>query len=141
MRRPLLLGALASALACASASRVAFDVTDSAFRATPGPEPRVYFTAAQLPAGRLRSVGVISVVSRGDAAHAGRLAAKKGSELGCWILIEHAAYERLGHGVRVHDGFVVVLAHGAPHIVPHAGPEQRRVQFDCVVRDDASTRA
>lgn len=137
MVRPLVWLAL---VACTPGARVVFEATDPQFRATPGPEPRVYFeselgSAEQLPRGELRSVGVISVVSNGNLEHAGRLAAAKGRELGCAMVIESTAFARLGTRAVIGDGFVVTLAHGPPHAPAHRTPANRRVRFHCVVRD------
>lgn len=140
MVRPLVWLAL---VACTPGARVAFEATDPQFRAMPGPEPRVYFESEldHLPRGELRSVGVISVVSNGNLEHAGRLAAAKGRELGCAMVIEYAAFARMGTRAVIGDGFVVTLAHGPPHAPAHRTPANRRVRFHCVVRDDPRSDA
>ena len=127
--------ALLVLLGC-SGTPATFRPTDPSFRPSPGPLPRVYLeaNADEFPREGVRSVGLIQVKAPEGTGMKRliELAAKKGRELGCWIVVEHSVFERLktalDHGARA------LPTHGP---VPHIGavsPGTVRAEFDCVVR-------
>ena len=89
----------------------------------------------------MRSVGLIEVsVRAGDGIEqALSVAAAKGGELGCWIVVEHGAFVVLqARRASDLDGRAL-LAHGSPSHVPHIDvPAPKLVTFDCVVRPSAA---
>lgn len=88
----------------------------------------------------MRSVGLIEVTMPKSTGidRAVEAAAKKGSELGCWIVVEHSAFASLESRASVAHGATVILAHGVPHVGRTASPKQRIAQFDCVVQLNSS---
>jgi hypothetical protein len=109
---------------------VTFRPTDPSFAARPGDTPRVVVDREQLPHRPLHSVGIIEV-SAGTAARAGELAAAKGRDLGCWVIVEHSVFVEASSALAF--GARTMLAHGsAPH-ASEARPRRTVVRFDCVL--------
>lgn len=88
----------------------------------------------------MRSVGLVEVTVPESSGIKGAsdAAVRKGQEVGCQLLIEHAAFEELGGRtgqVILADHTSVILVHGAaPHV--GAAPHPRAsltAQFDCVI--------
>lgn len=109
----------------------------------PGPTPRVYVEANLdgVPQSKMRSVGIIEVtVSQTKGlARAIELAAEKGRELGCWVLIEHAIFQKLQSRASLAFGAGVTLAHGPAPTVGHTrAPSTLTAEFDCVVQGDGA---
>ena len=133
----LLLGG-AFALGCAAPVRARFEATDPTFRAMAGPRPRVYVDSNLdgMSATGLRSVGLITVrVPRSSGIQRVlELAADKGQELGCWIVVEHDAFSRLPRAT-LGDRVEIHLAHGpGPHVKSSIDVRVLEGRFDCVVR-------
>lgn len=85
------------------------------------------------------SAGVITVSwrSRAPIEQATQAAAQKGSQLGCWILIEHSDIPSPTGRKQLDDGATLVLAHGtagAIHDTSHHA-KLRTALFDCMIRD------
>lgn len=126
-----------SVFGCASGSRATFRATDPTFRHQPGPAPRAYLEADidEIPRVPMRSVGIIEVVARTSAvARAVDAAVEKGQQLGCWILVEHSAFDNVQSRGALSFGGRIYLTHGpAPHI---GGAPKSRVtlELDCVVK-------
>lgn len=125
---------------CAPSVHTNFHPTDPKFAPTPGPPPRVYVESslADVPRSKMRSVGIIEVIvpERKGLEHAMELAVKRGRELGCWLLIEHAAFEKLQSRASLGFGAAVTLAHGPPPTAKRVGgPSTKlRAEFDCIVQ-------
>lgn len=83
-------------MGCSGSIRATFQSTDPTFRPSPGPPPRIYLESNlhEVPETGFRSVGLIEVTVPESSGIQRMLdvAAKKGQELGCWILIEHSAF-------------------------------------------------
>ena len=125
--------------ACATTSRATFRITDPTFVPAPGQTPPVFTsTESEIPSDARRSVGIIEVHTDSEA-RAAEIAAAKGRELGCTILIEHRAYERLR--AQLGSGGQITLAHGAPHLPPKVTPPTTTYRFHCVVRGPRTTLA
>jgi hypothetical protein len=130
---------LASLASCGSSARPVFHASDPSFRPAPGARPPVYLPLdlADVPRVQMRSVGIIEVTvpARGGLEAAAELAAAKGRELGCWIVVEHGAFARLQARASLAFGARVLLAHGGGSHLPHAAPPARQTaQFDCVLQ-------
>jgi len=69
---------------------------------------------------------------------AATIAVERGQQLGCWAVIEHAAFTGLQS--QLLDGATIYLAHGGASHAGHTAPREQIVKFDCVVRG-ASQRA
>ncbi len=139
LRIILLLSAVA---ACSRSQRAVFRPSDPTFVPAAGDTPRAYTNSniAELPSVSVRSVGIIEVVVRTESEQrAAAIAVDKGQQLGCWAVIEHAAFMRLQS--RLVDGATIYLAHGAPPPTGNAGPRERIVKFHCVVRGAPAQRA
>jgi hypothetical protein len=139
MRLLLVLGLFA----CSVKPRVVFHPTDRMFSPTPGPTPPAYTRSniATLPSEPMHSVGTIEVtVTRGNMDRAVELATEKGRELGCWIVVEHEAFAKLGTRAST-DEVPIILVHGGPPHTPSVRPPDDAIQFDCVVRGAASRSA
>jgi hypothetical protein len=127
-------------IGCAGTSHsVVFQSTDQTFVAQAGQTPAVYVEADDVkgPKSTLRSVGLIKVTARESSGleHVIELAAEKGRELGCWMVIEHKAFESMQAQVELEGGGSIILAHGAaPHAGPAPRPNNRTTVFDCIVR-------
>lgn len=125
---------------CSATTRSVFHPSDPAFTPRAGQMPAVYLqrNIETVPMQRMRSVGLIQVtVAHGKGIdRAVDAAAKKGSELGCWIVIEHSAFVSLESRASLDHGAAITLAHGpAPHISRLPTPERGRImQFDCIVK-------
>lgn len=135
-----LLGGVAS-LGCSRSTRSVFRPSDPAFTPRAGAIPTVYLrrNIEDVPKQGMRSVGLIEVTVPTGSGIDGAMeaAAKKGSELGCWILIEHAAFAEMQSRASLDHGATVILAHGAgPHIGRPPSPGQR-MEFDCVVQTNS----
>jgi hypothetical protein len=87
----------------------------------------------------LRSVGLIKVTVRESSDEKTvDLAAEKGRTLGCWLVVEHSAFEAMQS--QLEGGATVILAHGAaPHAMPVPKFHDRSTVFDCVVRASPAT--
>lgn len=129
-------------VACAAKPGVTFHPGDRTFSPKPGAIPAAYTRSniSELPREPMHSVGIIEVrVSRGNNERAIELATEKGRELGCWIVVEHAAFVESGAGRTA--AVDLVLVHGA---APHASSVRlpsNVVQFDCVIQGVARTTA
>ncbi|MEJ7598378.1 MAG: hypothetical protein WKG01_10745 [Kofleriaceae bacterium] len=138
-----LLGGVAS-IACSGGTRSVFRPSDPAFTPRVGENPVVYLhhNIEDVPKQRMRSVGLIEVTVPNGAGidRAVDAAAKKGSELGCWILIEHSVFAALESRASLDHGATVILAHGPGlHIGRQPSPtRERSAQFDCVVQVNTS---
>lgn len=137
----------AGVMGCSGGVRSVFHPSDPAFRPTPGPMPRVYLEIdlADVPKVGMRSVGLIEVrvPKSSGIERAIDVAAEKGRELGCWILIEHSTFARVEPRASLDHGAIVTLAHGG---VGHVGrsPSPRAsvtAEFDCIVRTNAGDAA
>lgn len=121
--------------ACSQPQRAVFTPLDSTFAPTAGNIPRAYTVAniSELHGVSVRSVGIIEVRTRGSHSdrQAAAIATKTGQQLGCWAVVEHAAFTRLQS--RLDDGATVHLAHGGMPHVDSISPRERVVRFDCVV--------
>jgi hypothetical protein len=86
----------AALLSACSGITVSFTQTDATFRAAPTAKtpPRVLLDVAEVPSVPMRSVGLIRVAAPAEATKSeiARVAADKGRELGCAMLIEHSAF-------------------------------------------------
>lgn len=148
MRRLTLLAsggtllAAAASIACSGSPRSVFRSSDPAFTPRVGERPVVYLqdNIVDVPKQRMRSVGLIEVTMPNGTGidRAVEAAAKKGSELGCWIVVEHTAFASLESRASLAYGATVILAHGAPHVGRTASLKQRIAQFDCVVQLNGS---
>lgn len=133
-------------LGCAQAAQSVFHASDAAFTPTPGPTPRVYVDSsrADVPRAKIRSVGVIEITvpKKDGVKRAIELAADKGRELGCWMLIEHSTFEMLQSRASLDFGASIILAHGPVSAPPNIrGPGSKlTAEFDCVMPASESTR-
>lgn len=132
-----------AAVACSQPQRSVFRPSDPTFAPAAGNRPRAYTSdnIAELGGASVRSVGIIEVRVRGaePEERAAAIAVEKGQQLGCWAVIEHAAFTRLQS--RFVNGVTIHLAHGGAAHAGHTGPRQRIVKFDCVVRGVPAQRA
>lgn len=140
-------------IGCASATRSAFHQSDPSFRPSRGSAPRVYLERDldQVPPGALKSVGLVEVTvpESSGIARAIELAAEKGREVGCWILVEHEAFAALQttrqSRVELSHGAIIMLAHGGGGGGGDAPSSEGMltVEFDCVIeaRSAAGPRA
>lgn len=123
-------------VACAGSTRAVFIPSDSSFKPSPGASPALYLDddIDDVPNAPMRSVGVIEVrINSGDESRSAELAITKGREIGCWILVERSAFERLRERARLEHGAIVILAHGpGPHIAGAPRPKVTTV-FHCIV--------
>lgn len=110
---------------CTASSQVMFHPSDPSYVARSGPRPPVILEATGLPTEAVRSVGLVEVTAR-DRAAAVELAARRGAELGCTWLVEHAVFE-------ARRGVALVKAHAGMHHPP-AVKHRVTLQLDCVVR-------
>jgi hypothetical protein len=110
-----------------------FDLKDPKYTPSPGDAPRVFLrsTSEALPDVPMRSVGIITVPTTSDA-RAMQMAADRGRELGCWIVVEHQRFSRRQADAGEVDDARVLLACSGPHVRVLGGPSVR--EFDCVVR-------
>lgn len=123
---------------CSAGGRATFRSSDPTFRPTRGPAPRVYLEndINDVDHGEMRSVGLIEVsfLHSTGVERAINAAIDKGRELGCWILIEHSAFEKRQSRAALDHGAHVILAHGPGHDVPTRSPARSRTMtFDCVI--------
>lgn len=137
------------ALGCSSDVKSAFHASDPSFRPMPGTRPAVYLddNVLDLPRLPMHSVGVIEVTvpERSGIRAAADAARAKGDELGCWIVVEHAAFARIQARSALDYGARVFLAHGTGGhvhtVMAPRGGRRQTVQFDCVLKSgDALTR-
>ena len=131
------LSVVALVLGCAPAVHSVFHATDASYVPKPGPTPRVYLEAKHVdfPRSQLRSVGIIEVTvpKKHGMERAIELAAAKGRELGCWLVIEHSTFEKLA--VSLAFDARVSLAHGPPSAAPAARvPAKLTAEFYCIVK-------
>ena len=95
----------------------------------------------EVPTSGIRSVGIIEVTVPESSGIQRTLdvAAKKGQELGCWILVEHSAFMNLESKASSRFGAVVVLVHGGGHTAggsPGGNASSGgtlTAEFDCVL--------
>lgn len=132
-----------SALGCSASSRSSFQPTDPTFKPKAGPAPRVYLEAniADVPNVPMRTVGVISVTvpESSGIKSAIDVAVAKGQELGCWILVEHSAFEALPSHSQLTGGARIFLAHGGGggdtgHAQENTSGGSVTAEFDCVLQ-------
>ena len=71
------------------------------------------------------------------------VAATKGRELGCWVMIEHSVFAELNQASWNVFGARALLAHSpAPQIARVAPPtEVLTTEFDCVLQGQSSSRS
>jgi hypothetical protein len=119
---------------CASQS-AHFDLKDPKYAPSPGDAPRVFLrsTSEALPEVPMRSVGIITVPRTSDE-RAAQMAADRGRELGCWLVVEHERFSRRQAHASEVDEPPVLLACSAPHVKSIGRPKSR--EFDCVVRGE-----
>lgn len=118
---------------CSSSTHAVFRPTDPSFQPNPGAAPKVYdqSNVMELEHLSLRSVGQIEI-SVPESSGKGRvleLAVEKGRTLGCWVLVEHSAFNNLK--ASLDDGARVMLAHNGGH---EAAPSALKAAFDCVLK-------
>lgn len=139
------IGLVLAVVACSAKGGVVFHATDVTFSPSPGAAPRVFAQAniAEVPNETMHSVGLIEVTfTRRHVHRAYERAREKGRELGCWIVIEHTAFEELGARASRIDGVAIILVHGGPPHTPNVRVRDGDVmQFDCVVRGAATKSA
>lgn len=134
---------LTALLGCSGNSvRAVFHPTDPAFRGAPASAPpKAYLERdiAEVPRTRMRSVGLIKVTvpESSGIERAVELAVEKGRELGCWIIVEHAAFVSLQSSAALSFGARVYLTHGG------GGGDSRSsdavtAEFDCVLQAEQS---
>jgi len=134
-------------MGCSGSVRSVFHPSDPAFRPTPGPIPRVYLEIdlADVPKMGMRSVGLLEVTvpKSSGIKRAIDVAAEKARDLGCWILIEHSAFQSVEPRASLDHGAIVALAHGGVgHIGRGPSPKgSLTAEFDCIVRADAGDTA
>lgn len=95
----------------------------------------------EVPKSGIRSVGLIEVTvpESSGMQRALDVAAKKGQELGCWILVEHSAFATIESGAATRFGAAVILAHGGGHNAgasSHSGESSGgtlSAEFDCIL--------
>lgn len=94
----------------------------------------------EVPTSGIRSVGLIEVTVPESSGIQRTLdvAAKKGQELGCWILVEHSAFMNLESKASSRFGAVVILAHGGHDAGGSSGGNESSggtltAEFDCVL--------
>lgn len=128
--------ALAWAVGCSSSPQTVFHPTDSSFRPSPGPSPKLYdrSNVAELRLVGMRSVGRIevNVPESSGKKRVIELAVEKGRELGCWALVEHSAFATLKTALE--NGARIWLAHGGGH---DASPGALHAEFHCVMKTEA----
>lgn len=139
----VILGGATGSMGCSSSLRVSFHPSDSTFTPTPGPLPRIYMESNlhEVPTSGIRSVGIIEVTvpASSGTQRTFDVAAKKGQELGCWILVEHSAFMNLASKASSRFGAVVVLVHGDGHAAGGSTGGNASsggtltAEFDCVV--------
>lgn len=141
------------AVGCSAGVRSAFRPTDPTFTPRPGPVPRVYLYAADVPPVRLRSVGLIEVTvpAKSGISDAMEAAAAKGQEVGCWALIEHTAFAHMkAHGsLGGHVRVGIILVHGSGPSSQEqsrgkeAAPDEpdETTRFDCVIQSQPAVTA
>jgi len=139
---------IATLFACSGGSiRAAFHATDPSFRGAPGPAPKAFLESEieAVPKVRMRSVGLIEVTVPASSGirRAIEVAVDKGREVGCWILIEHAAFATVQSRASLSFGARVFLAHGGGghDPAPSSGGAQASdgtltAEFDCVMQAD-----
>lgn len=133
-------------LGCAQTAHSVFHATDAAFTPKPGPTPRVYVDSnrTEVPRAKIRSVGVIEITvpKKDGVKRAIEVAAEKGRELGCWMLIEHSTFETLQSRASLEFGASITLVHGPVSAPPNMrGPNSKlTAKFNCVVPESESTR-
>jgi hypothetical protein len=140
-----------ASMGCSSSIRATFQPTDPMFKPSPGPPPRIYMESnlAEVPKSGIRSVGLIEV-SAPESSGIQRVldvATRKGQELGCWILVEHSAFEEIESQASVRFGASVFLAHGGGHSAGETSGHGASsggtltAAFDCVVPEAADSTA
>lgn len=148
-RQLAVMASVGCGLGCSPDVKSAFHASDPSFRPAPGTRPLVYLDdhLPDLPRRPMHSVGIIevSLPERTGGSAAAEVARAKGDELGCWIVVEHAAFTRMQASAALDHGAQVLLVHGTGGhvhgvVVPRGGRRQT-VQFDCVLKaGDALTR-
>jgi len=140
---------VAAMIGCAGTTRSVFHPTDPTFAPRTGPMPRVYLhrNLANVPASGMRSVGLIAVTVRESSGieRAIEVATDKGSELGCWILIEHSAFEAIKPHASIAHGATVILIHGSLGGLPGSlnvnSSSGKTTVFDCIMPTNSSRSA
>ena len=131
-------------IGCASSGSVRFHASDPSYQPAPGPRPLVVLHPEDLPAGPLRSVGILEVTATsGGIERAADLAVTKGRELGCAAVIDHVVFtETSPHADASSFGARVLLVHGSGrHVTTTRSPKATTFQFDCVVHDTPNRSA
>lgn len=93
----------------------------------------------EVPSVGMRSVGllVVTVSERHGIERAIEVATERGRMLGCWILIEHAAFGTLKQRASRYGEAVMLLAHGSVAGVHHVRVRGKlTTEFDCVMQTD-----
>lgn len=151
----LVLIAAAVGFACGPGVETAFRRTDASFTPRMGRTPEVYLYSIEMPAARMRSVGVVavSVPARSGIEGVVRAAAAKGREIGCWALVEQALFARMSaragagglHGaapIPIHRGGLPAFRFTHQRVVIPPPPDRSVVaaRFECVFRHDGPTQ-
>lgn len=147
------VASLGTAASCGGSVRAVFHPTDATFRPAPGARPQVYaaINAADVPRVPSRSVGTIEVTvpSSSGIQRALEVAADKGRELGCWIVVEEAAFAAARSRASLDHGAQAQLAHGgggghdepARHGASPASDGSQTMAFHCVIQTAGTTAA
>lgn len=131
-------------IGCGVSTRSVFHPTDRSFRPAPGSKPAVYLSIDDVPKLGMRSVGLIEVTVPESSGIKGAIdvASKKGSELGCWILIEESIFATVQMRASLDHGVTLQLAHGGGgtdpggqgHGASGASGGKLTAEFHCVVQ-------
>lgn len=146
--RAIVAAAATLIVGCSSTSvRSVFHPTDPRYVPARGARPRVYLESnlAEVPKAGFRSVGLIEVTvpESSGTQRAIEVAADKGGELGCWILIERSAFEALGPRTSLDHGATIYLAHGGgggggdTHGPANSSEGRLSAEFHCMLQGDA----
>ncbi len=138
--------AVGLSVGCGPSTRAVFHPSDPGFVPKPGANPPVYLerNLAEVPHQPMRSVGLIEVTvpETSGIDRAIEVAAEKGRDLGCWILIEHAAFASVRSRASLEHDASVILAHGGADMHrPVMAPGKLTAKFDCVLPASAARTA